>query len=582
MATQPECRSFFAVPARTIALLVLLALIPRVWMASQQIAPARDTFRFWDAARAYEQLPFVSAVRAMQVHPLYPITFSWAKYGWTTLTGQDGPRAWVRAALVWNLFSYLVFLSLAFLAGAQIWNPRLAFWGCLAIALVPRQVSYSVDVLSDNLHAALWMSSFFCLVLAWKSHKTWLFILAGLFAGLAYWTRIEAILLPCTFLAALGITLWYSPWRWSWRRSVAAFLAFFLPWGFLFGGYCWLRGNITPRDSGFAVLGTRTLGQQPLPITPGTLPHPIQKIAGDDITRYQPQNPPPATADKNRDFTELTDKVDLTPRVFVDMEGYDPAPLFVAIKVVFQEIGQETRGWLLVLALVASCVWHRPRATWPTALLALFAFLGCMAMVLLLKMRAGYLAGRYMTPVLPLLSIYAMTGAEFLLSFCHSEWRFPWETSWNSAKLHFRRATCMVGGLLILALALCVPGWLKPMHRHRFGHMLAAEWLVEYSSPQEAIFDPAKFSSFFAERPTWEPVEPLPRHWPVRFAVIDPSMVYRTEHHIHRAIARVNRQGRLVAKFPRTPGGSDTGIYIFYLPETIVSTRGNQRGEPLQ
>ena len=153
---------------RNLCLISAVALAPRLLMLSTAVAPARDSFRYLAAARALQDLPFTEAVPALDVHPLYPMTLLAAKQLLTFLTGMDGPYAWLRAGQLWSLACYLAFLGCAYVAGVGLWSPRTACLGCMALAIVPRQVCYSVDVLSDSLHAALWMACFACLVWTWR------------------------------------------------------------------------------------------------------------------------------------------------------------------------------------------------------------------------------------------------------------------------------------------------------------------------------------------------------------------------------------------------------------------------------
>ncbi|MGL5096725.1 MAG: hypothetical protein ACRDD1_14115, partial [Planctomycetia bacterium] len=477
------------------------------------------------------------------------------------VTGDDGPYSWMRAGQGWSVVCSLAFLVASYAAGVQLWGRRLAFCGCLAVWMVPRQVLYASDILSDDLHAAIWMSGFALAVYAWRRQSVAAFAGAGLLAGIAFWVRVEAVLLPAAVVSAMGTALlsqcllpagWIAGDRWAPRRWSVALGVFLLAWAVPFGSLVAVAGRLTPRDSGLIVMGVaptvdERLGPKPGGVeatiaAPPTKEPPVETDAAvaaaalnslteDTSPRDEPEPTAAAPAVPPIDAPKLVD------RPFVKMEGHELMGFGPTLARLFREVGQETRGWLLALALVGLAARFKPIHTVRGPhLLVVFAMLGCGAMLVLLQMRAGYLAGRYMTPLLPLLGVYAMTGAVAVLAWMERIPRLPWERDWTAERVRFVRRYRTVTLMAAVAVFLCVPSWFKPMHRHRQGHMECAAWLAEHAGPGDLVFDPQFVSGFFAGRPLWSPPGKLPRPLPIRYAVVDPTMVYRTDGRTHRAI----------------------------------------------
>lgn len=554
-------------------IIAVVAAIPRLAAVAWTVAPARDAFRFIDAAQLLQQQPFLDAVRQINVHPLYPLTLIGAHHVWTSVTGSDDAYAWLYAGQLWSVVSYIGFLFASYAAGSQLWGRRLALLGCLAISLTPRQVSYSADLLSDSFHAAMWMTAFAFVVCAWRRQSGLVMALGAFFAAAAYWTRVEAVLLPLT-VGATAVTAqllpaWRLPWR-QWAKLLACFSLCYLP---LAGAYSWTIGRISARSTAMVMLGVQV---NPAPM--------ITELPADGDPDGEPgsanasspplsPDPVPQAATPASLAEEALEDVDLVPHEYTHMVGYERAPWWLATFLLFKEIGQETRGWLLAfvaLALVCRC---RTKTAMPGGLFVFFAVCGCAAMLIVLRMRAGYIAGRYMTPILPLLSIYAMTGIEAAVELLRRPPSFPWEATLSEAALSRLRQAFVVVTVWVVGLILCVPGWLKPLHRHRYGHMQAARWLREHTRPGDMVFDPSRASAFFAGRPQWLPNVSVPARLPFKFAVIDPSLVYRSEPLMHQAIRAANDQGRVVAQFPRKKEGTEVGVYVLRLDQEAVSQK---------
>lgn len=528
-----------------IGLILAVALVPRVIVLRNTVAPARDALRYWAAEQELAHGPFPEAIQRLDVPPLYPASLIALRSTMTHWLGPIGPEEWLTICQCGSIASYLAFLVAAYLVGAVIWSPPVAACGAIATSILPRQVYYSADVLSDNLFAALWMTAFGLAATVFlrradrAPHGFALAAGAGLLAGLAFWTRTEGLLLAVLFGAAVMFGLVFE------RRRVAplalALSGFALTFGPAVSTYVSLSGHLSPRNSARGILGGDTVAE-PVGAT-AVLRSSLAARAGEEW-------PAPTARDAPL-----------------------PSLRASAAKLAF-EIGQETRVWLLALAVLGLAARSSgvcaARGGWLVAL----ALGGVAAMLLALHLRAGFLASRYLTPILPFVGMGAAVGIAALMNWSERGPRLPWERGWTDWTFRRARRAAAASAIGIIAAAACVPDWFRPLHPYRDGQMRAAAWLKRHAAPDDLIFDPTLFSAYFANRTAWWPhgnEEPLSR---CRYAVIDPAAVGRSDAATLAAIERVAAEGRMVVRFPKMPGSAETGVYIYELLPGIALAPG--------
>lgn len=519
----------------SLVVLLLLTLLPRIIAIARSVAPARDAFRYWDAANRFSEQPFVDAVRAIDAHPLYPLSLHGLRQFLDGLAGSVDSSAWFVACQCWSLLAYTCFIAFSFVLGVRLWSCRISFWGCLAVSCLPRQLAYSVDVLSDGLHAALFSGSLLAIGLSLESQPNVKVPrgtilkggVGGLFAGMAFWTRPEGLLLPAIFLSVSISRQFSSKWRipWpGWGMGVAAFL---IPAMVMDLAYVGILGELSPKNSAKALLGATTQAEP-------------TAYRGDGWLQLAVADPP-----------SIEDGI--APPI--------PSGWLGAAWVLFLEIGQETRGWLLVFFLYSLMDRRRTRARMPRGLLVLFTLLGTAAMLLLLVRTAGFLASRYLTPCLPLFAMLAMTGVEAFVGRIADLPCFSWEKSWPAPVLDMRRRRVTFAVIAVVVVGLCVPRWLQPLHPHRSGHRAAADWLRAHAKRGEKVFDPVGMSSYFAGLPRW-----THGSGDFRYAVIDSAVLARVDPSTRNMLERIDRSGRVVAHFSGNQTGGKRRVLVVEVP----------------
>lgn len=550
-------------------LLVLIALLPRLCAAAFSVTPARDMVRYIEGAEALRTLPLAEAIRVMDCHPLYPAALSVAQTVLSQYFGVTGPMSWVVAGEVVGVVCYMMFLLASYAVGGKVWNRTIAFWGCAIVALLPRQVSYSVDVLTDSLHAWLWMTCLYFLMEVDRPNPGWRYALAGLFAGLAYWTRAEALLLPILAFSGGAVIQLVPQWRIPWRSAAVCALAFGVMWTSTAGTYIGTLGRLSKRNSAAALTGQSTTAE------PIVAPSSGLTTIGETVV--PPVNATPtilasdvgsSKLERDAAINVADERVELPTRPYVGDEAYEIRPFSRAVVAYAYEIAQETRVWMLPFVfwgLVAS----RRKFTQSFSIFWVIAWAGYSAMLILLQMKCGYIAGRYLMPLMPNLGMLAAAGiGRFIrLSVIAPTWLESAKSSLRLTADPKRRRSLAVAVVVIVAVATSVPAWFRSNHRHRQTYIEAAAWIKDHTQSGEAVFDPINLVSFYADRPNWRPTHP-DQPITVRFAVVDVERVYRTDLCSHGVIKRFNAVGKPVAKFVQSKSHREGVVYILEWPGT--------------
>lgn len=519
-------------------LLVAIVVAPRIWAASRAVAPARDAFRYWSASTCLQQYPLALAAGWIDCQPLYPLTLAWIP---GTGFGVDAETGW-RTSQAWSVVCYTWFILAAYAAGAKIFGAPVAWLGCVFASVLPRQIRYSVDVLSDNLHAALWMTGFALLAWSWSERSRWALLsvaAAGLATGLAWWTRFEAILLPAAFTAAMLARQVFGADRPSWGRALLWTAAYLAPIALAIAAYAELRGGMVARTTVTSIVAST--GR-------------IERAAA---------APDPLARRSETEFAAFLEP----PRTPIDAwalsagGAWSVAAVVGAVGRALWEFFQETRVWVGVLCAVgvAAAVVSKRVADRPLAF-ALSALLLCLAMAAVVRWRAGFLSGRYMTPVIPLAAMFAAAAVVDVRRRLDERRR-----EWAALRYgKIRPATAWVAAVCVAAVSASAPGWIGRLHEDRQGHVAAAQWLRENSAEGECVFDPSWVCGFLAERPLWHPLQGSVPNF--RYAVIEPSTAARPPVHLAESINFVRRHGRIAAEFPERPGGRRIGVRVIELP----------------
>ncbi len=233
-------------PRLRVRLVVLLFIVAGVWravIATSMPCIARDSVTFCEYARDLGQrgTAYLREPTTRQ-HPLYPALVLGAQRV-ARLTGMpENPRTWIRAGQVVSWLAGMCVVALAGVVTRRLVrelelpvDAQVA--GTIAVALaaiLPLGVELSAEVMSDGLHAALYLLGAWCMLRMTRLREA---AGSGLAAGLAFLTRPEGAVLviggTVAALAARG-----SAWRARIGRAAivaGVFLACAAPYWMLTG-----------------------------------------------------------------------------------------------------------------------------------------------------------------------------------------------------------------------------------------------------------------------------------------------------------------------------------------------------------
>ncbi|MBX9656495.1 glycosyltransferase family 39 protein [bacterium] len=517
---------------------LLIVLIPRLLTLIFAVAPARDAIRYWSAADLFYTQPFLSALRGADSYPIYPLSLATLK--WIGLANT--PEMWWRSSQLLSLACYVTFLWFSYLVGRRLFGSRIACWGIVLVSILPRQIRYSVDVLSDNLGVALSMASLWMLLRAIDQphsvRQVIQFMIAGLVLGLASLTRIQSLIIPLAVIWAFVVWFTFHSRRIAWAVPFQA-TAYLLPIVLMVGGYIAARGELSPRNTARAILSQQTMLERDPAAKPVEWKTPVDA------------------------WMPITSGLHGSAWIRATAGGWTVSSLRA-----LWEFLQETRGVLGLFFFVGLVVWFREPQSSSSKSIVLWLIVGSFALVVLCRWRAGFVAGRYFLLVLPLCAMIAAKGIQSLLEAIHRR-SIPRNRHTPWIDLSLARGVAL--GLGALLIGVSVPAWMERLHADRFGHRAAADWLLAHTRDGEAVFDPSWVSAYFSGRPMASLTPGIPTQ--TRYAVIDRSLSAAPPNGTAPAI-RFAESGRVVAEFPKRAGSQTIGIRIIELPHhSLGSTR---------
>jgi hypothetical protein len=234
-----------------ICLLMTAALVFLGWLAAHTDVMFADGLRYIALARTIDQGSFKAVLTHSVDHPVYSAAIVVAHH----LLGGNQPQDWQAAGQFAAVLSGVLLVIPLYLFALELCGAPSAWLACLFTFLVPLTGHVVADVLSESTFLLFWTAGCWTALRFLRQGRTIWLLPTAAFAGLAYLTRPEGLLLP----VALGGTLLLMPivpstrigWP-HWRRAVG-FL--FLGSVLLVGPYVALKGGIGTKPAVARLLG---------------------------------------------------------------------------------------------------------------------------------------------------------------------------------------------------------------------------------------------------------------------------------------------------------------------------------------
>ncbi len=252
---------------RWLLLILLAAAALRLGLAAAMPCISRDGVVFCNHARALGQRgPEMLRDPAMQQHPLYPAAILLTQRIASLFGAPDTPIVWQRCGQAVALLAGLGLVAVIWAMSVRLVRDlalpvppaAVGHVAALLAAVLPLGAALSADVMSDPLHALLYLLG---LYLAMRCTTAPAAFGTGLLAGLAFLTRPEgAAVAPAAWAAILARRT-----ELRWKR--VATLGLLVGAGFLVcaGPYWSLTGRLSTKKSPLELLGDVTVPQRPAP-----------------------------------------------------------------------------------------------------------------------------------------------------------------------------------------------------------------------------------------------------------------------------------------------------------------------------
>lgn len=406
-----------------------------------------DGLRYIDQGRRIEAGAWAEGlVRAID-HPMYPLAIA-ATHGWI---GEDSPESWQAAAQGAAILAGVLLVVPLYLVALELFGARAAWLGVALTYAVPLTNHVLADALSEGTFLLFWCWGLWAALRFLKRGTFGWLPLTIAFAGLAYLTRPEGLLLPASLVACLAAMPILRSTRLNWPRWWAAVGFLVLGAAVVVGPYVAARGGLATKPAIARVLGT----------APTSAPDAVER-------------------------QRLLDPNQSTARTYA-----------LAVKGVFEAVRDAVTIPLLPLAalgLVLACWSFRDRArTW----LFLAIMIGtALAVLVRLHATGGYCSPRH-AMVLSLLLIPASAlGLERLLDSVAIPGR------WLGLGEGRFTAGPAVWALVLAGLATYwAPELSRPLNAGMGGYRAAGAWMGATVPPGEHVVDVTGWALFYGRHP---------------------------------------------------------------------------------
>ncbi len=432
-----------------IAALTLLAAIVLGWLSSRTAIFFDDGIRYITQAQGLARGSVTDGLLKAVDHPMYPAAIAFAHKA----MGGDSPRDWQKAAQMASVLIGMLLVFPLYLVGLELFGDRAAWLGVFLTFCVPLTGHVFADVLSEGTFLLFWMWGLYAALRFLREGRFYWLPPTILFAGLAYLSRPEGLLLPAALVAALFLLPFMKSTRMNWPRWWVAVGVLVIGPVVIVGPYIAAKGGIGTKPAVRRLLGTEA------------------KSAPDAVERAKPLEAGQSTfrtyAEASKAVVSALREATTTPLLLLSGFG-----LFLSLKRTWTT---RARSWLF-LAIIASAA--------------------CLALIRL-HATGGYCSPRHaMVLALPLI-LAAAAGLDRLLT------AVPIPSAWLGLKAEEQFAAgplvwvLVLGGFLTAYRARLV----EPINFSKAGYQEAGEWVAKNVPTGAKVVDVTGLSLYYSGHP---------------------------------------------------------------------------------
>jgi hypothetical protein len=222
-------------------------------MAKNTAVMFNDGLRYIDQAQRLDKGALDQGLKQAVDHPAYPTGIMLAH---RILLAAETPDGWQTAAQFASVFAGVLWVIPLYLVSLQLFGGASAWLSVLLALLVPITGHTMADVLSESTFLLFFTWGLYT-ALKFLSEGTFLWLPPTIaFAGLAYLTRPEGLLLPLAMIGTLGLMPFLRSTRLVWPRWWAAVGFLVIGPALIVGPYIAMKGGLGTKPAVQRLLGT--------------------------------------------------------------------------------------------------------------------------------------------------------------------------------------------------------------------------------------------------------------------------------------------------------------------------------------
>ncbi len=455
-----------------LALLLALVVPLRAWLVYNTEVVARDGIGFIRYALELEKSPWKETLLKNDQHPGYPLTIWAVSLPVRAWMGENNAALQLSAQLASNLAAVLLLFPMYFL-GKLFFERRVAFWGTLLLQYLPASGHLFSDGLSDPLFLLLITAAFLFAVVALRRQRIAYFGGSGVFCGLAYLTRPEAVMVFMAVLVVIGLRQMMPSWKTTRRAALGGALAMTLSTLAVGSLYFGFTGTFTNKRALGIMLHERAELRQNMPVE-------------------ESRNGPSLTLPARRV---------LFATIFASrtVDGSPIVRLADSVYIFGAELTQ-LFNYVGMVPLILGLVWRWRGLRQVPEFLVPLTYLGMNCLLMpYLAYKVGYVSERHLLPMGMWGAFFAAAGLCDLTDRLRQRWPAV-------VGPRLGGGVSLVALLVVLVLAgACLPRTLRKINASGAGNRAAGLWLAQQLKSGDAVQDEHIWSSFYAGR-----IQPTP------------------------------------------------------------------------